>query len=49
MLGEVNVPQHLVCQLRIIVLLRKDMHEFSHRLRKMLKIRQVLNDRGLRS
>lgn len=44
-----RLPQDLVGQLRIIILLRQDMEKLSHRLCEMLEIRKVLNDRGLRS
>lgn len=44
-----RLPQDLVGQLRIVILLRQDMKKFSHRLCKMLKVRKILNDRGLRS
>lgn len=44
-----GLPQDLVGQLRIIILLRQNMEKLSHGLCEMLEIRKVLNDRGLRS
>jgi hypothetical protein len=44
-----RLPQYLVGQLRIVILLRQNVEKLSHRLCEMLKIRKILNDRGLRS
>ena len=48
-LDQIVVLENFIGKLRIVVLLRQNVEEFSHRLGQMFKIRQALHDRSLRT